>query len=258
MDMPTTPGAIIGYRKNGRPIHLIAGGSEAAAEQGTDGGQGQAPDTQQEDAQAQQLLADAAKENKEKDGGKPAPERVEDLPDWAQRVIRDARKGEGDKRAALREAESKISDTESRYQQTLDGIAKALGYKQDDSPPDPEEMAKQLSTKDEQLTKAQEAERSARRQSVAERAMHKHGADVEQMSDSKKFARELEKLDPDGETFTNDLDELVKTTLNDNPKYKAASQAPATSSGDFSSGPGEQRNSHSKGLYAAFKNAYGG
>ncbi|MFB4276049.1 hypothetical protein ACBJ59_12195 [Nonomuraea sp. MTCD27] len=31
----TTPGAIIGYRRNGRPIRLIAGGSEGAPEGGT-------------------------------------------------------------------------------------------------------------------------------------------------------------------------------------------------------------------------------
>jgi hypothetical protein len=31
-DLPTTPGAFLGYRKDGRPFYLIAGGD------GTDGG----------------------------------------------------------------------------------------------------------------------------------------------------------------------------------------------------------------------------
>lgn len=255
MGIPTTPGAIIGYRSNGRPIHLIAGG-DGTEDQGTSG-EGQAPEPAG-DAQAQQPPADAAKESQEKDGGKAAPEKVEDLPEWAQRDIAKARKGEGDYRTKLREQEQLTQQQQEQHQAVLDAIAKAAGLKEENASPDPEELTKQLTEAQKREQEREAENRTLRLEREAEKVARKHSGDIDTLMDSRSFADKLSKLDPSAEGFASDLDELVKETVESNPKYKAASPAPASSSGDFSSGPGEQRTTHSKGLYAAFKNAYGG
>lgn len=185
------------------------------------------------------------------------PQRVEDLPDWAQKLIKDTRKDAGDQRHKAKEYETAAQQAQREREDFLDRIAKAAGWKSDDAPPDPDELAKQL-TAAQEATSAREAElRTLRVERAAEKAAREHGADVDTLLDSRSFANKLSDLDPTADDFAATVSDLVKTTVDSNPKYKAV-QAAASSSADFSSGPGEQRERKPIGLHAAFRNHYGG
>jgi len=152
-------------------------------------------------------------------------QKVEDLPDWAQRIIRDARKEAGDARiagkAAAEEAQAALTKS----------IGKALGLIKDDETPDPAKLT-------ERLTAAQSEARLLKIERAAEKAARKHGADVDALIDSRSFADKLGKLDPTADTFTDELDALVRTTVDANPKLKAT-QAAAASGAEFTGGSGE-------------------
>ncbi|GAB3213313.1 hypothetical protein GCM10027294_43700 [Marinactinospora endophytica] len=143
-------------------------------------------------------------------------------------------------RVKAKEAETAREQAETERQATLDAIARALGLNEQE-PPDPEELARQL-TAAQEATAAREAElRQLRVERAAERAARTHDADVDTLLDSRAFTTALAKLDPSDEGFADALDELVKTTVEANPKYKLAGQAPTTSSADFAGGTGEKR-----------------
>lgn len=79
------------------------------------------------------------------------------------------------------------------------------------------------------------------------RLASKHDADPTALLDSMMFVNSLDDLtsiDPDDDTFADQLDERIKAAVKANPKLKAASATPpaSRSGGDFGGGPGEQRN----------------
>ncbi|WP_435110171.1 hypothetical protein [Nocardiopsis synnemataformans] len=160
------------------------------------------------------------------------------------------------RRATAKELETKLSETEKRQQAQMDAIAKALGLKEDDSPPDPEQLTKQLTAAQEQAQQREMELRTLRVERAAEKAAREHGADVDTLLDSRSFATKLSDLDPTADDFAATVSDLVKTTVDSNPKYRVA-QAAASSSADFSSGPGEQRNTRPNSLHAAARNHYG-
>lgn len=138
------------------------------------------------------------------------PERVEDLPDWAQKLIRDTRQ----EAAAQRTGKSQV---EQERQAMLDGIAQALGLKKDDAPPDPaklQELLAQRQASIEQLN-AQVRERAV--EVEAFRAAAKAGADGSRLLDSRSFLAEVGKLDPAAGDFTARLDGAVQAALTANP-----------------------------------------
>lgn len=153
-------------------------------------------------------------------------------------------------RVKSKELETKLTEAEQRQQAQMDAIAKALGLKDDDTPPDPEELTKQLTAAQEQAQQRETELRTMRVERAAEKAAREHGADVDTLLDSRSFAQKLAGLDPTDSGFSEAVSDLVKTTVDSNPKYKAA-QAAASSSADFSSGPGEKRTSRPTGLYDA-------
>lgn len=219
--------------------------------------QGQAPATDDttttaaEDAQAQELLANAAQQQASDTGEGEGREPKTFDEDYVKRLREEA----AQHRVKAKEFEDRLTETERRQQEQLDGIAKALGLKEADSPPDPEELTKQLTEAQKREQERESELLTLRLEREAEKAARKHSGDVDALLDSKTFARELAKLDPSDGGFTDALDELVKTTVEANPKYKA-SQAPAASSGDFSSGPGE-RKSRPSSLYDAVGRSLG-
>src|SRR5690348_11627299 len=82
-----TPGAIIGYRRNGRPIHPIAGGSEGAPE---------APPAATPPAPAPPAATPAPPAAEPTAPQPPAPPQpqaasVEELPAWAQKSLTELR-----------------------------------------------------------------------------------------------------------------------------------------------------------------------
>lgn len=158
-------------------------------------------------------------------------------------------------RVKSKELEGKLTDAEERQQAQMDAIAKALGLKEDDGPPDPEQLTQQLTAAQEQAQQREVELRTLRVERAAEKAAREHGADVDTLLDSRAFAQKLSDLDPAADDFAATVSDLVKTTVDSNPKYKAA-QAATSSSADFSSGPGEQRK-RTNSLHAAARSHYG-
>lgn len=155
------------------------------------------------------------------------------------RKLRDEAAANRVKAKELEDAQKADAD---KHQSTLDGIAKALGLKSDDeaAPPTAEELTAQLTTA-QQTAAARETElRTLRVETAAAKAARTHGADVDALLDSRSFADKLSELDPSTDGFTTALDALVAKAVEDNPKYKTASPAPAVSSGDFSGGSGDK------------------
>lgn len=104
---------------------------------------------------------------------------VKSLPDWAQKLITDTRSEAAQHRTGKNEAEQ-------RYQATLDGIAKALGLKQDEV--DPEKLTQQLSQE-------QGATREAKMQLAVYRRAAANGANPDALLDSASFLRSLGDVD---------------------------------------------------------------
>jgi len=185
-----------------------------------------------------------------------APQRVEDLPDWAQKLIKDTRKESGDYRVKAKEHETAAEQAKREQQEFLDRIAKAAGFKDDDSAPDPDELAKQLTTAQQQAQEREDALQQLRTEREVEKHARTHKGDPTALLDSKDFERALGKLDRADKDFPSALEALVKESIEANPKYQV-SPAPTSSSADFSSGPGEKRNNRPTGLYDAVSRTFG-
>lgn len=214
--------------------------------------QGQAPEAADTTSTQQ---ADTGQQATAQQETQTVPQRVEDLPDWAQKLIKDTRKESGDHRVKSKDLESKLSEAEQRQQAQMDAIAKALGLKEADKPPSVDDLTEQLTAAQQQAQERDAALRQLTVERAAERAAREHGADVDTLLDSRSFASKLSDLDPTADDFAAAVSDLVKTTVDSNPKYRVA-QAAATSSADFSSGPGEQRK-RPNSLHAAARNHYG-
>lgn len=224
------PGQILGHRSNGRPIFAMAGASPDGdgAAGSTDTGTGSST-TGSTDTGTATGTGTAATTTAGTAGTTAASstatqvEKVEDLPAWAQKIIKDARKEAGDNRTAATAA-----DTER--QKLLDGIATALGVKKDE-PLDPAKLAEQLTSTSTQLVALQ-------RETAAAKAARAQNADVDKLLDSRAFVDKLDKLDPTANTFEASLKTLVEKTLTDNPTFKQT-QAAGVSGAAFNAGTGE-------------------
>lgn len=221
--------------------------------------QGQAPEaadttnTQQADT-GQQDTQTTTPEAKQEQAASDKPKSTDPWadPETARKEIEKLRRENASSRT-----NAKQQAAQEAVSELTEKLGRALGYVKDDQPPTAEELTQQLTEaakeRDDALSKA----RTALVESAAKDAAYEHGADVKTLLDSRSFAQKLSNLDPSAEGFADAVSDLVKQTVEDNPKYKA-SQAPASSSADFSSGPGEKRTNRPTGLHAAFRDAYGG
>lgn len=124
-------------------------------------------------------------------------------------------------------------------------LGKALGLVKDDdksaAPPDPAKLTAEI-----------ERATAAHRQTATELAVFKgasrHGADPDSLTDSRAFMAKLAKLDPASDDFTKKVNEAIKAAVADNPKLKAAGQASASASSDFTGGTGEPDNNGPKSI----------
>ena len=215
--LPTAPGAIIGYRRNGRPIYLLAGGSGeggdgsgASGGDNGDGGTGTDPGTGQNGDGGQAPHGDG-QDPTGQDGGEGD---VSSLPAWAQKAIREARAEAGKARTNAKQAAA-----DQARQDLAQQIGKALGLVKDgDAAPDPAKLA-------EQLAGAQAEGQQARTELAVYKAAGKHGADPDKLLDSRKFADQIKDVDP---SDTKKISELIKKAVEDNPNYRAADPPPAS------------------------------
>lgn len=248
----------LGVRRDGRLIWPIMGGDETAGQNsggstggtgdggGQTGGQGTGDGGQSGQQQTggtggqQSGAGDATGQQAGQQQGQEAgqqgqtAEKVEDLPEWAQRTIRDLRKESGDRRA-------QATTAETERQKLLDGIATALGIKPEGAQtPKPEELTQQL-------TAAQAAQRQTAVELAVYRTASKHQGDPDALLDSRSFLDTVKDLDPTANDFAAKVDTAIKTAVEANQKLKAG-RAPGASSVDHAGGPGETRRTSSKPL----------
>ncbi|GGM77018.1 hypothetical protein GCM10012275_54580 [Longimycelium tulufanense] len=165
---------------------------------------------------------------------------------------------EKQKRAA---AEKDKQEAEQRFQAVFDTIAKAAGLKKDaDEPADPEELVRQLASKDEQVA-AKDAEA---RQLRIELAVHEVApglqADTKALLDSRTFLAAVADLDPADGDFADQLADAIKAVIKANPSLKAAPakpEPPAKSGTEVPAAPGRGERKRPTSLFDAVTRAYG-
>lgn len=150
--------------------------------------------------------------------------KVEDLPDWAQKIITDVRKEAGDARAAGKTA------AETAQAELTKSIGKALGLIKDDEPGDPVKLT-------EQLTASQSAAKDALVQLNVYKAAGAHQADPNALLDSNSFLAKVRELDHTAKDFEAKLGEAIKKAVTENPKLKGG-LAPTASGIPGTGGPG--------------------
>lgn len=241
--LSTPPGVVLGYRKNGRPIHPIAGGSEPTVETPP------APDPAPEPAAPP--TAEPPKPES------PSAEPGADKSDRVIAAIREDFKGERTKR---QEAEQRLTalqaglDADKAERAKRDkALAVALGLASDEEPPDPVKLAADLKAAQEQARSDIAQRDTTLRQQQVELAVlrnaAKHGAVGDALLDSRSFMTQVGSLDPAAGDFAERLGEAIKTAAEANPQYKAAKAAPepkappsvARSGGEFNGAPGGNR-----------------
>lgn len=149
-------------------------------------------------------------------------EKVEDLPDWAQKIIRDARKEAGDYRTAAKDAATKAQ------QEFGDKIAVALGLKPD-AATDPAALAANL-------TKAQQDALNSARELAVFKAASAAGADPSKLLDRASFLTSIAGVDPtDGAAIKAAIDAAVTAD-----QTLKATRAVGASTVETPGGPGEQ------------------
>jgi hypothetical protein len=164
-----------------------------------------------------------------------APQQGDD--DAAARIARleaelaDARKEAGKQRTTAKQRAAEEAKRELAQQ-----IGKALGIVDDDTPPDPDQLAQQLA-----------AEQARARQTAVELAVYRTaptaGADPDALLDSRTFADAVAQLDP---TDTAAITAAIQAAVKANPRLAAQQQAPqqpagpARSGAEFTSGGGSE------------------
>ena len=262
--LPQAPGALIGYRKNGTPIHVAAGGAPDD------------PETPPETAPAAPETPPAAPPAGDPPAASPEPasgqepqQAAGDDPEKTARTvaaIREEYKQERAKRQAIEKslADMKAAATKAEADQAArnKALAVALGITQEEVTP-------------EQLAERAQLERDAARAEATQHAAQKRAADVElavlrsayasgvngnALLDSRAFVATVTGLDPAAEDFGARVTEAIEAAVTANPGYKAAitpvpaanplapPAAPAPpaptiprSGGEFNGAPGGQR-----------------
>jgi hypothetical protein len=155
--------------------------------------------------------------------------KVESLPEPVQKMIRDLRSENADKR-------TKLTSAEQAQQDAIRALAKAAGIELpgDDAAPKPEELAQQL-------TAAQQAQRQAAVELAVYKAAGTHNGNPAALLDSRSFLAKVADLDPSADDFGAKVDEAIKSAIADNPMLKAA-RAAGKSGVDHAGGSGEDAN----------------
>lgn len=149
-----------------------------------------------------------------------AAEDITDLPDWAQKALRDARAD-----AARSRTTAKQTAADEARQELTAQIAKALGLSEDEEV-DPGALTEQI----------EQAQAAAWRSGVelqVHRVASRLGGNADALLDSLTFIDSLDDLvnvDPRSADFAAELEAKVQAALEKNQNYRATGQAPAASS----------------------------
>jgi len=244
--LPVTPGAIIGYRRNGTAVRLIAGGSEPAPPAPANG----APEPAQPPAAPAAPVpapppsapdpAGPAAANAP-DGTAPQGSQqagsVEELPGWAQKLIRDTRSENAAHRTKVKELTDAQAAAESERTRQMDKLAEALGLKPGEATP--EQIAAE---RDAAQQRAEAASANARTTSIelaAFRAAASMQADPNKVLDSRAFVTTLEGLDPADPAFAQLVSDRVAAALEANPAWRVTPAPAAVPAAPQAAVPGQ-------------------
>lgn len=201
-------------------------GQETEGQAGGDGGTGDAGQASEQGKQQEQKAPEA---------GRPAQQdaqqsgKVEDLPEWAQKLIRDTRA-----EAAASRTSAKATAAEEAQRAIVDKISEALGLRQGEQV-SPEQLQKQLS---EAISK----HRSTLVELAVLKAAPKAGANPEALLDSRAFLARVKDLDPSADGFGDQVGEAIKAAVEANPRLAAQSTTSTASKtgGEINGGSGDQ------------------
>ncbi|MFC8584219.1 hypothetical protein ACFUGD_06640 [Streptomyces sp. NPDC057217] len=208
-------GTVLGYRRDGRPIHVIAGGNGEGEGTGSGAapgseGTGQAPAAQQQAPAAQQPPAPPAGE----------PQDVASLPQWAQKLITDTRA----EAASYRTRAQAAGTGEQQAQQQAPA-----------APTAPEgDVSRLPQWAQRALTESQTAARTAAVQTAVLRIAPTAGADPNRLLDSASFNAAISAVDP------NDAEAMktaITAALTAQPWLAAQPGGPARGGADFGQQP---------------------
>lgn len=154
-------------------------------------------------------------------------ESVDDLPEWAQREIRNLRGESASQRTARQQAETQA---QQEADAKLHRVLEALGVERGE-----DEDPQQAAERDREAREAAEQEaRAARVELAVFKAAPGKNADPARLLNTNSFHERVKDLDPtDGDALAAAIEDEVKA----NP-YLAATQAAARSSADFTGGDG--------------------
>ncbi|MEU4777473.1 hypothetical protein [Micromonospora sp. NPDC023633] len=186
---------------------------------------------QQPGTGSQQQATQPAQQPAQQTGQEPTGERLEDLPPWAQKVVRDAREGEAKARTNAK-AQAATEAADQARQELAQKLLAVLDPKAaEEKQADPAQLTQQL-------TKMADTNRDLAVELAIWKGAKKAGANPQALTDSRSFMDTAHKLDPTADDFPAKLRDAMKKAIDDNPQYREAGQAPARSGGEFTGGPG--------------------
>jgi hypothetical protein len=168
----------------------------------------------------------------------PAKKGSEDPAAELERLRKELKQANAD--AAKARTTAKKNAAEEAKAELVQQMGRALGLVKDDKDeaPDPAKLTAEI-----------ERATAAHRETAVELAIYrsagKHGADPDALTDSRAFLSSIKDLDPSDEGFAKAVSAAIKAAVADNPKLKAAGQAPARTSGDFSGSTEKPKNQNS-------------
>lgn len=218
------------------------GGGESGQSSGQPGEQGGAASGGTGGETAGQSGEQSGQSSGQTGGQQAAAGKVEDLPDWAQQLLKDVRSEAAGNR-------TKATAAETKQAKLLEDIGKALGLKKDEAP-DPAKLA-------EELTKTQSQARTAAIELAVFRTAGKHKGDPDALLDSRSFLAKVSGLDPAAKDFADKVDTAIKDAVKENPKLSAAQAAGSSSADHGAGGSGEQTKREPKSLADSVGGHYG-
>lgn len=138
---------------------------------------------------------------------------------------------ERDKRQEL---EQKFADAETKRTEQMDALAKALGLKDADNPPDPAKLAEQITAEQSKTTAAETRATSAERQLAVFKAAPDLDGNPLALLDSASFLASIAEVDPTDEAK---LTEVIKAAVEKNPLFKSTPQTPSFNGGPRTPAP---------------------
>ncbi|MFE9906418.1 hypothetical protein [Streptomyces achromogenes] len=205
-------------------------GGDSGSGSGDSGDGGGTTDDDQDDDAGGTGDADTSDGGTGKDDGKPKPQppakKDEDPAAELERLRKELKQANAD--AAKARTTAKKNAAEEAKAELVQQMGRALGLIKDDKDeaPDPAKLTAEIE-------RATAAHRETAIELAVYRSAGKHGADPEALTDSRTFLKSIADLDPADEEFAKKVGAAIKQAVADNPKLKAAS-APPRSSSDFS------------------------